>query len=413
MLQKNLKYIYYVAFILFALSAFYGLLIRWNFAYPKSGFAYDNMLQSHSHVAFLGWGFLACAGGIYQLFIKSAVLRKKSVYTWSILIMALAVLLMLISFPTGGYKVFSIVLLSVFGLVSYIFFYHVLKDLNGNDLSVKFIRWGIYYYILSSLATWFLAGVMVTQGRTDLYYNTVYFYLHFLYNGYFVFVLFGLLFRFLNLKDIAEHSKMVRLFFIYLTASCIPTYALSVLWSDVHSSFYIIGFAGALLQCIALFFLFVFFKKLSFLKHLGTMTSFLLKFVFIAFLLKILLQLLSSFPYFVDKSIALKPYFIIGYLHLFTLGFMSVFIILTLKLIQGLQIECITTRFGMWTILFGVILTELLLFGQGLQLLLVGSLIPYYNIVLLICSLVLILGMCCLFFPQFLKKSFNPKSFCQ
>jgi len=50
-------------------SAFYGLVLRWNFAFPSTLISYKNLLQGHSHVAFLGWGYLAIIYGIFKLFI--------------------------------------------------------------------------------------------------------------------------------------------------------------------------------------------------------------------------------------------------------------------------------------------------------------------------------------------------------
>ena len=191
LLHKKGKTLYIFAFTLFILSALYGLLIRFNFVFPIPSFAYKNFLQSHSHVAFLGWGYIATIAVIIQHYLTE-LQQKSKVYKVSLFIILITVTLMLISFPLSGYKVFSIVLLCVFGITSYVLSFRLLKDIKGNSVAVKFIKYGIYYYILSSLATWFLAGVLVTQGKTDLYYNTVYFYLHFLYNGYFVFVLFGL-----------------------------------------------------------------------------------------------------------------------------------------------------------------------------------------------------------------------------
>ena len=197
LLYKKGKIPYFFAFTLFILSALYGLLIRWNFVFPIESFVYKNFLQSHSHVAFLGWGYISIITVIIQCYLTEHQ-AQNNVYKTLLAIIMISVVLMLISFPVGGYKVFSIVLLSVFGITSYVLSYLLLKDLKGIGIDVKLIKYGIYYYLLSSLATWFLAVVLVTQGKTDLYYNTVYFYLHFLYNGFFVFTLFGLLIKILK-----------------------------------------------------------------------------------------------------------------------------------------------------------------------------------------------------------------------
>ena len=224
-----LIFLYIYAFILLLISASYGLILRWNFTFPIVSFPYQNMVQSHSHVAFLGWGYLVSIGVIIQLILKNDI-SKKRVYNYCLGIISISIALMLISFPIAGYKAFSVVLLTIFGLTSYVLSYRLLLDLKGKGYALKLIRFGIYYYILSSLATWFLAGVMLTQGKTDLYYNTVYFYLHFLYNGYFVFVLFGLLFKIFERQKFFISEKYLKGFFIYLNVSF--TFSFSINWND-------------------------------------------------------------------------------------------------------------------------------------------------------------------------------------
>ncbi|HSQ46679.1 MAG TPA: hypothetical protein VLM44_07135, partial [Lutibacter sp.] len=316
LLSKNSRFLYLYAFTLFILSALYGLLMRWNFAFPTKFIPYQNLLQSHSHVAFLGWGYLAAIGAITHYFVSDTNKQHK-VYKATLGILLVVIPLMLISFPLGGYKVFSIVLLAVFGLTSYVLSFQILKDLQRKSTSDKLIRYGIYYYLLSSLATWFLAFVIVTQGKTDLYYNTVYFYLHFLYNGFFVFALFGLLFKIFENQQIVISEKLKHHFFLYLNMACIPAYALSVLWSTDVLLLNLVGFAASLLQFISLVFLIKIMRQAFLQINWHFISKLLLKFAIISYSLKIISQILSAFPYFVEKSLALKPFFIIGYLHLF------------------------------------------------------------------------------------------------
>lgn len=399
-LSKREKIRYILALSLFVISAIYGLLIRWNFVFPIALFEYKNILQSHSHVAFLGWGYIVTITAVTQLYLTEKQ-RNHKIYNITFLILLITVLLMLFSFPIGGYKVFSIVLLSLFGISTYVLSFKLLKDLNGNSWSLKFIKSGIYYYILSSFATWFLASVLITQGKTNLYYNTVYFYLHFLYNGFFVFSLFGLLFKIFEKQLISLNQKYLNLFFVYLNAACIPAYALSVLWSDVSSVFYVIGFAAACLQLISLFFLFKILNEVLSKSKWNAISILLLKFSTIAFSLKITMQFFSSFPYFVQKSLALKPFFIIGYLHLFTLGFMSVFLILILHQLNQIRFETTISKAGILMFLGSVIFTEILFFSQGFLILSKLKPIENYNLLLFIFSSLIVLGLILIFVNQF------------
>ncbi|NOR28559.1 MAG: hypothetical protein GQ540_08545, partial [Lutibacter sp.] len=396
--------LYKFAFILFILSALYGLILRWNFTFPLSFVNYQHFLQSHSHVAFLGWGYLATVGVLLNYFVEVTAKQKK-VYKITLLIIVVAITLMLISFPLGGYKIFSIVLLSVFGLASYVLSYRLLKDIKEKGIASKFIKFGIYYYIISSLATWFLAVVLVTQGKGSLYYNTVYFYLHFLYNGYFVFVLFGILFKIFEIQKIIISKKLQENFFLYLNVACIPAYVLSVLWSNVSSVFYVIGFAASILQLFSLVFLLKI--MLQVLKQLkwNSISKFLLKFAFIAYSFKIIIQIASAFPAIVVKSIALKPFFIIGYLHLFTLAFMSVVLLLILIQFKLIVVKNLFSKIGIITFLIGIFITETLLFSQGFIFLNGFTPIRNYNLLVLIFSVFMVIGLLIIFVNQFNKRN--------
>ncbi|MFD0762329.1 hypothetical protein ACFQZW_09575 [Lutibacter aestuarii] len=401
-LKLNSKFIFLYAFALFIIAAVYGFLIRWNFTFPVGSFPYKNILQSHSHVAFLGWGYLAVIGVILKLF-TSVKLQKHQLYKFCFLIIYTTATGMLISFPIGGYKVFSIVLLSVFGIATYVVSFKILKDIKEQSVATKLVKFGIYYYLLSSLATWFIAVVMVTQGKTDLYYNTIYFYLHFLYNGFFVFALFGILFKLIENEGIQISKKTQNAFFVYLNSACIPAYALSILWSDVHVIFYVIGFAASILQLISLLYLLNILKLIFKNNRWNFILRILLKFSVIAYALKIIIQVFSSFPYFVEKSLALKPYFIIGYLHLFTLAFMSAllfFILNQLKIFNFYKFS----KVGIYVFLCTVFCTELLFFIQGFLLLLKLNPLPHYNLWVLFFSGLLVMSLVVIFIQQF-KRS--------
>lgn len=400
LVSKKSKFLYLYAFTLFILSALYGLLMRWNFAFPTKFLSYQNLLQSHSHVAFLGWGYIVVIGAIMYYFVSDAK-KQSSVYKITLAILLGAISLMLISFPLGGYKVFSIVLLAVFGLTSYVLSFRILKDLLGNNTSDKLIRYGIYYYLLSSLATWFLAFVIVTQGKTDLYYNSVYFYLHFLYNGFFVFALFGLLFKIFENQQIVISEKLKQHFFIYLNIACIPAYALSVLWSTDVLLLNLVGFVASVLQFISLVFLIKIMRQAFLQINWHFISKLLLKFAMISYSLKISSQILSAFPYIVEKSLALKPFFIIGYLHLFTLGFLSVLLFLILGQLGKLNLHKPTSKVGILLFLAGVFITESLLFLQGFLFPFQFDAIKNYSLILLIFSFLMVVGLLVVYVNQF------------
>jgi hypothetical protein len=405
MIYKNRKdFIVSSVLILFLIASFYGLIIRWSFTFPTEVINYKNVLQAHSHVAFLGWGYIASLVLIKNLFIKD---KQESLKFYNILIniIIVVVFLILISFPLVGYKFFSIVLLSAFGIVSYIISFQLLKNIKGKSISVKLIRFGIYYYLLSSLATWFLAFVIITQGKSILYYNTIYFYLHFLYNGYFVFVLFGLLFKLFESQSISISTKHQSQFFIFLNIACVPAYTLSILWSNVSIVFNFIGFLASILQLISLIYLIKILLKIINNLNWTYISKLLLKISIISYILKICIQIISAFPYIVTQSLALKHYFIIGYLHLFTLGFMTSMLFLLLIQIKKLEIQSGVSKIGTFTFLIGVIGTEFLLFYQGFLYLFKFNAIKFYNFEMLFFSFLLVIGLLLMLLPNLFLRA--------
>jgi len=395
--QKQIK----IARIFFVISAIYGLSLR---LYKVTSFItidYKRILQAHSHVTFLGWGFLAVISIIGIVYYPEKL--KKSIYLKSLFyIMASMLVGMLISFPIQGYKLFSIVFLSVFLIVSYLYLievYKVLKEDKSYDS--RFIKIGIFYYFLSSLAIWMIAIVTVKYGKTTLYYNSVYFYLHFLYNGFFVFTLFGLFIKYLKQQKIQVGDKQIKYFYLYTHIACVPAYTLSLLWANNSLVVNVFSVLSAALQLVTLLFLYrivkSFFKqkKSRQVKWMGIL-------IFGSYFLKIILQAVTVFPGMIKITLQLKPYFIVGYLHLFTLGFMSMLIFLLLILLVKVKLS----KIGMYIFILGILLSEGLLFLQGGLFLIFKNGITNINLLLLFVSSLMPIGLLLIYFNiDFKQKS--------
>ncbi len=353
-----------VARIFFILSALYGLFLRFYKISDLIPATYKHVLEGHSHVAFLGWGFLAVISLIDYAFLNNYIV--KSNYLKSLfVIMTISVFAMLISFPLQGYKFFSIFFLSIFLLSSYLYLFKVLQLLrHKNKVEDRFIKTGIYFYFLSGLAVWSIGIISASLGKGVVYHNTIYFYLHFLYNGFFVFTLFGLFFKYISNNRISVEKKGLSFFFYLNLIACIPAYFLSLLWTKMPNYVYVLGFIAGFLQLIALFSLFKILKKVYTIQK-NTLIKNVILIVFISYFIKVIVQFLSVFTFIMQKAIQLKPYFIIGYLHLFTLGFMSMFIILLILLLPKVKLN----KIGVYTLSLGIVLSELFLFLQGLLIL--------------------------------------------
>lgn len=401
LIKKN-KLSFLITFLLLIFSAIYGLIMRWNFAFPMVDFNFRSVVEAHSHVAFLGWGYLTTVLLILEIFTDK-IKRNNKLYKITITICCASVLLLLVSFLLNGYGIYSIALLSVFGISSLILTFLILKDLKKGFISEKLVRFGFYYYILSSIATWVIPIIIATQGKSVLYHNAIYFYLHFLYNGFFVFVLFGIIFKIFERQKIILNPRYIQLFFVFLNLACIPAYVLSILWSTNYIWINTIGFAAGILQIISGFYLLLILMQVLNQLKWHNLSKILFKFTVGAYFFKIIMQLVSAFPIVIKTAIGLKPFFIIGYLHLFTLGFMSTFLILMLNLIHKIAFTTVSSKLSLIIFLFGIFITETLLFFQGGILYFFHSSIKYFNMLLFYATLIMVSGLLILFFANFKK----------
>ena len=92
----------------FLIAALMGLLLRLQFVAPVTNVNYQFLLHGHSHIAMLGWVYLALFALIYHFFIpkNKETEQKFNRLFW---ITEVAVIGMMIAFPLQGYAVFSII----------------------------------------------------------------------------------------------------------------------------------------------------------------------------------------------------------------------------------------------------------------------------------------------------------------
>lgn len=363
-----------VSFFNLFVVALLGLLLRSFPFFSSFSLSYKNLLHGHSHFAFGGWVMPV----LLALLLKSFPAIKETVAYRHWRNMALLLLLsaygMLVSFPLQGYGAVSIAF-SMLSIVATVYLAVVVWKATENTeqkTSVSFLKYGLLYACLSALGP-FATGPLVAMGKggSALYFDAIYFYLHFQYNGLFSFMVLAFFYRLMERSGFTGNSKKV--FFLF-NAACLPTYALSVLWSQPSLLFNWIGGTGALLQVIGLVYLWRdavasnVFKKAA-----------LFKLSFFALGIKVFLQALGALP-----AIALLAYnnrnFVIAYLHLVLLGFISL-AVFGMALKKNLH-----SHIGVQTFLFSFVTTELLLVLNASSGLLHFN-VPYFAQLLLFCSL--------------------------
>lgn len=387
----------WIKFSLFNLMlvAILGTLMRYKIAFELPFFEQKNMQHSHSHFAFAGWVtqtlFVLMIGFLSQQ--KEAINLEK--YKIVLIANLVCAYVMLFSFIFQGYSVISIVFSTLSLLVSFWFsalFFKDLKQISNHNLSKNWFKAALFFNVISSFGTFGLAYMMVGKNfEQDYYLSSIYYYLHFQYNGWFWFACVGLFMS--QITPNYNLEKANRLIFNLFFFSCIPAYLLSVLWLKLPTWVYLLAIISALLQLGAWL---MFIKKIipSFIKNnaLIPLYKWIYASILVCVTIKFVLQLGTTIPAIGQLAFGFRT-IVIAYLHLVLLaiisGFLLVYIFTNQLVVQTKSIHKALVIFSV-----GIFLNELVLSIQGLQGIPLFSEItlPYANEMLLLVALILFYG---------------------
>lgn len=360
----NLKKHASIALTYFLLVGFLGIFLRMFFVTPI-GANFRYVVHAHSHIALLGWVYIGLTTLIYRLYFLGT--NKRRTYLRIFWFTNVTILGMLCSFPFQGYALFSITFSTLFLIASYFLAWFIFKNIPEeykNSYSYKCIRTALWYMVISSIGPWAIGGVMATLGNTSIWYKlSIYFYLHFQYNAWFILVLCGILFYLLEKFKLKIDRRDFQEFFNNVNAGFILTLFLSALWVKPPMIFYFLGGTGAIFQLLGFWYLFRILKRnwpLLKLK-LSPFVGLLLKIAGLFMAAKILMQLFTGLSYFADLSFQF-PDFIIGYLHLVFLGIVSICLFAFLKHFRLIRLPKIL----FWIYFTGFLLSEVLIFYKSL-----------------------------------------------
>ena len=389
----NTKFWLKISLLNLCIVAALGVLMRYKIGFEFPYLDQKHLQHSHSHFAFAGWlGHTLMVLMVYFLQTKITDFNENK-YKNIVVANLICSYGMLVSFIIEGYGLFSITLSTASILVSYVFGYRFIKDLKLLDdglLAKSWFKAAIFFNIISSLGTFYLAYMMASKNVVqDWYLSSIYYYLHFQYNGWFFFACMGLAFGFLNLLK-SEHSFYETSFKLFAIA-CVPAYFLSTLWLDLPLWIYIITVIAAIIQVFAWFkFLVILLKtRKNALENYSPLLRYILLFVSFALSVKIILQLGSTIPFVSNLAFGFRP-IVIAYLHLVLLAIISLFL---LFYIYANHLVFITKKikYGIFLFSIGVLLNEIVLAVQGLASLSYTT-IPYVNEILFGVAIVLFIG---------------------
>ncbi len=339
---------------------------------------YANVLHAHSHLALLGWVYMALFLLLLTQFCQPEVLRSKQVRSMYG-ITQVTLIAMFAAFLAQGYAIGSIALSTLQILLSYWFAWWLWRQLSKQQrsvaagspvpLSIRIAKGSLLCLTASSIGPWTLAVLSAKQlQESPLYDAAIYFYLHLQYNGWFTLALVAILVRMLEKRNVALPGKLVDGCYRLYAWSLLPAYLLSVLWA-VPGSGGLLAVAAAAAVCqwgAALLLLLALHRVRTAIIRMFTDWSLLLLLLSLAiFLVKSTLELGPVIPSLSEWIYGSRSV-VIGYLHLTLLGFVSLFC-LALFLEQGwMNGKKIGTRIGLTAFLLGFAMNELALFLQGL-----------------------------------------------
>lgn len=355
---------YLIAITNLLIAAIMGVLLRGQFLGEIPFVRFRPWMHAHSHVAMLGWLFTGIVVVLTHDGGRGLLTRGMQ---RMLVVLQVAVVGMLLSFPVQGYGAVSISASTLHMVVSYF----VLALLWRQSLawpregSGRLTRWSIILYFLSTLGVWAMAPLIATgnQGK-EIYYWAVQFYLHFQFNGWFWFAALALGVRWAERQGF--QLSIDRLTLGLWIISAILTYALAIAWSEPHPAVFATVSLGVLLQVWAALRSLRILKRLQRRAHeqFPTWGKVLVGVALVGMGMKVLVQAAVAVPSMAVMAFTLRSY-VMGFIHLNTLAIMTT-LLLVYALLQGwLPVRSPAVKAGVALLTGGIILSELLLFTQG------------------------------------------------
>ena len=389
----------------FFLVALLGVIMRYKIQYSFPFLDQKHLQEAHSHFAFYGWITNVLYVLIVNYISKVNALVKLKKYGYLIIINLAASFAMLGTFMYGGYFWASIAASTTALLTSFVFCYFFVMDARKiQDASKIWFLAGLFFAVISSVGVFNLAYMMSSKNiNQDLYLASEYYFLHFQYNGFFLFSCIGLLLYSLKEAGSPINDKTNRLMFWLSFFGCLVGVGLSLLWLKMPLWVFTLIVVATIGQTVAAVMLFGFVKKswTNLVLKWSPMQRFVLIFVGFAFAVKIALQLGSNIPALNQFAFGFRNV-VIAYLHLVLLMCIATFLLNQILATNYFTVTK-TLLLGLKMFLLGIFLNELMLGLMGIFSIKYIS-IPYANHLLLYFSLLIFVALGLIFFSMKTKK---------
>lgn len=379
--------------------ALLGAVMRYKIGFEFPFLNQKSLQFSHYHFAFYGWISHTLMVLMAQYITKG---RTLPVRYGNVLRLNMAGSYgMLIAFLISGYGYGALFFLSLCIAASFLFGLYFLLDLTkveGRTIPAGYFKAAIAFNFLSSFGAFALAYMMLDKNiHQNEYLASVFYFLHFQYNGWFFFACMGLFMHHIGAVE-RVYRKAFRIFLL----CCVPAYFLSTLWLDLPGWLYGLVVAAALGQVYAwgLIIRITVRKWRERQKWQPYILGYIVLFTGVSLTIKLLLQLGSTIPWVSTLAFGFRPV-VIAYLHLVLLAIITLFL---LYYLFAAELLSATRKILLGLMLFsaGVLANELILAVQGIAAF-KYIVVPYVNEALFVTAAVLASGAGAVYFYA-LKK---------
>ncbi len=382
----------------FVLVALLGVIMRYKILFSLPFLDQKHLQEAHSHFAFYGW----ITNVLYVLMViyLSKVRPEISLRKYNILIITniIASYAMIATFIYGGYFWGSIAASTVALLTSFVFtFFFVIDVKNLRETSKKWFLGGLFFAVISSAGVFNLAYMKSSGNITqDLYLASEYFFLHFQYNGLFIFACIGLLLYSLKEAGSLISEKENKLMFWLMFFGCLIGFGLSVLWLKLSMPVFALIILASLAQTYGAVMLFRIVRRswTHLILKWSAVQRFVLIFAGFAFAVKILLQLASNVPAISQFAFGFRNV-VIAYLHLVLLMCIATYLLSQVLATNYFNISKSLIT-GLKLFLAGIFLNELMLGLMGVFSIKYIA-VPYANYFLLAFSVLIFVALFIIF----------------
>jgi len=385
------------ALVNFCIVAVLGVIMRYKILFSLPWLDQKHLQDAHSHFAFYGWITTAIYILLTDYLRKTMPNVSMKKYRALIIVNVVSAFGMLATFIYGGYFWASIAASTAALLCSFVFAGVFYKDTAGlRDASKIWFRSALFFAVISSFGVFNLAYMKMSGTVSQsMYLASEYYFLHFQYNGFFIFSCIGLLLFSMKEAGAVLTKKENNILFFLMFFGCLVGFGLSVLWMEMSAWVFALIIITTVGQTIGAVMLYKYVRKhwTNLVVKWSPMHRFVLMYAGFAFAVKTLLQLGSNVPAISQFAFGFRNV-VIAYLHLVLLMCIATFLVNQILATNRFRVAVLT---GLKLLLLGIFLNELILGLMGVLSIKYVA-VPYANhgllavSVLMLVALIIIVG---------------------